>query len=57
LIPIQSSWYLIASNLPIFSAGVLFVCELPPLVKKSFRAHRLVAVALFMLYLGQNNAW
>ena len=32
-------------------------CALPPLVEISLRAHLLVAVALFMLYLGQNNAW
>jgi hypothetical protein len=31
-------------------------CALPPLVKISLRAYILVAVALFMLYLGQNHA-
>jgi hypothetical protein len=30
---------------------------LPPLVKISLRVHILVAVALLMLCLGQNNAW
>jgi hypothetical protein len=29
----------------------------PPLVKISLRAHLSVAVALFMLYLGQNYPW
>jgi hypothetical protein len=32
------------------------VCALPLLVKIYLRAHVLVAVALFMLYLGQNHA-
>ena len=31
-------------------------CALPPLVKISLKAYRLVAVALIMLYLGQNHA-
>ena len=30
-------------------------CVLPPLVEISLRAHLLAAVALFMLYLGQNH--
>jgi len=30
---------------------------LPPLIKFSLRANRLVAVALFVLSLGQNRAW
>jgi hypothetical protein len=30
---------------------------LPPLIKISLRAHLLLAVALFMLYLGKNGAW
>jgi len=30
-------------------------CALPPLIK--IMAHLLVAVALFVLYLGQNHAW
>jgi hypothetical protein len=32
-------------------------CALPPLVKISLLADRLVAVALFMLYLGHNYAF
>jgi len=42
---------------PLFSLAFCLFCALPPLVKISLRAHLLVAVALFILYLGQNRAW
>jgi hypothetical protein len=48
LIPIQSSRYPIF-NLPLFSVGVL-------LVENIYLDFFLVAAALFMLYLGQNDA-
>jgi hypothetical protein len=53
LIPIQSSRYSILSNLPLFSVGVLFVlCVASPRENVS-QGRFLVAVALFMLCLGQ----
>jgi hypothetical protein len=45
------------SNLPLLSVGVMFVLGVPPLENFSLWAHLLVAVALFMLCLGQNHAW
>ena len=55
-IPIQLSRYSILSNRSLFSAGVLCFCALPPLVKTSLRAHLLVTVVVFILYLGRNYA-
>ena len=57
MIPIQSSKYSILSNLPLLSVGILFVLCVASPRKISLRANCFVAVALFMLYLGQNHAW
>jgi len=43
--------------MPLFSVGVLFVSRVASPRKISLWAHLLVAVALFVLYLGQNYAW
>jgi hypothetical protein len=58
LIPIQSSRYSILSNLPQLSVDVLFVLYVAsPRKNFSQGPSCVLAVALLMLYSGQNDAW
>jgi hypothetical protein len=48
---------LILSNLQLFPVGVLFAFCVASPCKNLSLGPSLVATPLFMLYLGQNNAW